>query len=89
MLTPPKLLTIWYLLVLPHFMRRRELSTLVVILSYPGIPLEAVRKQHRAFYSHMSFSTAGKVCYSCLVVSKEVHMAQKADKVRKSWRVKC
>ena len=42
-----------------------------------------MRKQVRAFYSLRSFSTAGKVCYSCLVVSKEASVAQKASLVRK------
>ena len=57
----------WYtvLLVSPHVMRGRELSTLVVILSFIlcvtlECHFEAVRKQDRAFYIHRSFSTAGK-----------------------------
>ena len=51
-------------LVSPHVMRGRELSTLVVILSFSlcvtlECHFEAVRKQDRAFYSHRSSSTAG------------------------------
>ena len=53
------------LLVSLHIMRGRELSTLVVILSSLlcvtlECHFEVVRKQERAFYSHRSFSTAGK-----------------------------
>ena len=44
-------------------------------------------KQDRAFYIHRSFSTAEKVCFSCLVVSKEASVAQKANKVMKCLKV--
>ena len=40
---------------------------------------EAVRKQECAFYSRRS----EKVCFSCLVVSKEASVAQKANEVKK------
>ena len=45
---------------------------------YPGIPLW---QQDRAFYSHRSFSTAGKKFVS--LVSKKASVAQKANLVRK------
>ena len=53
------------LLVSPHVMRGRELSTLVVRLSFLlcvnlECHFEALRKQDRVFYSHKFFSTAGK-----------------------------
>ena len=61
-------------LVSPHVMRGRELSTLVVRLSFLlcvtlEFHFEAVRQQHRTFYSHRSFSTAGKSLFllSCCV----------------------
>ena len=40
---------------------------------------EAVTQQHCAFYSHRSFSTAGKSLFS-----KEPRVAQKANEIRKS-----
>ena len=69
---------------------------MVVILSFihsfihsffHGVTLEfhfeAVTQQHCAFYSHRSFSTAGKCLFPCLVVSREPHVAQKANEIRK------
>ena len=72
------------LLVSPHVMRGRDLNTLVVILSVTlECHFEAVRKQDHAFYSHRSFSTAGKICFFCIVVSKKASVVQKANLVRK------
>ena len=75
-------------LVSPHVLRGRELSTLVVRLSFLlcvtlECHFETLRKQDRAFYSHRFFSTAGKVCFFCVVVSKKASVAQKANLVRK------
>ena len=73
-------------------MRGRKLSTSVVILSFCLFDtlechFETVIKQDYAFYIHRSFSSAGKVCFSSLVVSKEASMAQKANKVMKCLKV--
>ena len=51
------MLTCLHLLVSPHFMRGRELSTLVVILSFclsviMGIHFQAFKLKHRVLYSH-------------------------------------
>ena len=77
------------LLVLPHVMHGRELSTLVVLLSFLlcvtlECHFEALRKQDRVFYSHrFFFPLLEKVCFFCVVVSKKASVAQKANLVRK------
>ena len=62
------------LLVLPHFMRGQELSTLVVILSVilsviMGIHFKVIKLEHHVLYSHYSFSIDGKslfLSYFCM-----------------------
>ena len=57
-------------LVSLHFMRGRELSTLVVILSViMGIHFKVIKLEHRMLYSHYSFSIDGKslfLSYFCI-----------------------
>ena len=59
-----------HLLVSQHFMRGRELSTLVVILSIiMGIHFQVIKLEHRVLYSHYSFFIDGKsyfLSYFCI-----------------------
>ena len=63
----------------PHFMRGRELSNLVVCLSF------LLLRENKIAHSTVTGlpPLLEKVCYFCLVVFKEASVAQRANLVRK------